>query len=79
MCLMTTSVEAMPRRPCFQKSAWKGWGSAGEWQAVKSHINPFDISFFSYRHFGGWLVLITGPVVADCYAATGSRLSSQDL
>lgn len=48
-------------------------------QAVESHINPFDISFFSYRHFGGWLVLITSPVVADCYAATGSRLSSQDL
>lgn len=34
--------------------------------AVKeSHINPFDISLLSYRHFGGWLKLITLPR-ADC-------------
>lgn len=34
-----------------------GGGSAGEWARQDSYIDPFDISFFSYRHFGGWLTI----------------------
>lgn len=40
----------------------------------ETHINPFDISFFSYRHFGGLMIWITPPV-ADCFDRLKRELS----
>lgn len=74
MCLMTTSVEAMPRRPCDQKSQYVWGGEVRVSGSQKSHINPFDISFFSSRHFGGWTIRVTAPV-DDCCDRLKTELS----
>lgn len=55
------------------------WGSAGEWARQDSHIDPFDISFFSSRHFGGRLTFGNAFEREKLTARTSSGLRSQDV